>query len=66
MDEDWSITKMTARLKDVKAHPQLGTSGSGNHFVEFGTVTLEKPDLGLAAGVYLCLLSHSGSRSTGA
>src|SRR4051812_27091926 len=33
MDEDRSVTKITARLKDIKAHPQLGTSGSGNHFV---------------------------------
>ncbi|MEZ0273714.1 MAG: RtcB family protein, partial [Roseimicrobium sp.] len=30
MDEDWSITTVTNRLKD-KAWAQLGTSGSGNH-----------------------------------
>lgn len=35
MDEDWGITKVTRELKD-KAAGQLGTSGSGNHFVEFG------------------------------
>ena len=45
---------------------QLGTSGSGNHFVEFGTLTLPQPDLGLAAGRYVALLSHSGSRGAGA
>lgn len=65
MDEDWSVTPVTARLKD-KAWAQLGTSGSGNHFVEYGTLTLERNELGLQAGVYLALLSHSGSRGTGA
>jgi tRNA-splicing ligase RtcB (3'-phosphate/5'-hydroxy nucleic acid ligase) len=65
LDADWSITRVT---KDVfaKARGQLGTSGSGNHFVEFGIVTLDKPDLGLEAGEYLALLSHSGSRGAGA
>jgi tRNA-splicing ligase RtcB len=66
MDEDWSVTKITARLKDAKAHPQLGTSGSGNHFVEFGTLTIDQADLGLEPGSYLALLSHSGSRGSGA
>lgn len=67
MDEDWSITPVTQKNKD-KAWHQLGTSGSGNHFVEFGTLTLEQesPDLGLKPGVYLALLSHSGSRGAGA
>ncbi len=39
MDADWSVTSITAGLKD-KAWNQLGTSGSGNHFVEFGTLTV--------------------------
>lgn len=64
MDENWNFSPVTKRLKD-KAWSQLGTSGSGNHFVEFGTLTLEKDVLGLAAGIYLALLSHSGSRGTG-
>lgn len=64
MDEDWSFSPVLRRLKD-KAWSQLGTSGSGNHFVEYGTLTLERDDLGLGAGVYLALLSHSGSRGTG-
>jgi tRNA-splicing ligase RtcB (3'-phosphate/5'-hydroxy nucleic acid ligase) len=64
MDEDWNFSRVTAHLKS-KAWSQLGTSGSGNHFVEFGTLTLEKNELGLKAGVYLALLSHSGSRGTG-
>lgn len=65
MDADWSISPVTSELKD-KAWAQLGTSGSGNHFVEFGLLTLVHADLGLAAGRYLALLSHSGSRGTGA
>ncbi len=64
MDEDWSFNPVVNRLKD-KAWSQLGTSGSGNHFVEFGTLTLDRDDLGLKAGTYLTLLSHSGSRGTG-
>lgn len=51
-----------------KAFLQLGTSGSGNHFVEFGIVELSKthPVLPLPPGRYLALLSHSGSRALGA
>jgi tRNA-splicing ligase RtcB len=65
MDEDWSITSVTQSLKD-KARSQLGTSGSGNHFVEFGIFEIDQDDLGLEKGSYLALLSHSGSRGTGA
>jgi len=64
IDENWSFSPVTERCKD-KAWKQLGTSGSGNHFVEFGTLTLDQDDLGLKAGCYLALLSHSGSRGTG-
>ena len=35
MDEDWDVSPITKRFRD-KAAAQLGTSGSGNHFVEFG------------------------------
>ena len=65
LDEDWAVTAVTKKVFD-KARAQLGTSGSGNHFVEFGTFTLDKSDLGLEAGGYLALLSHSGSRGSGA
>lgn len=65
MDHDWSFSSFVQSQKD-KAWGQLGTSGSGNHFVEFGTLTLERSELGLEAGVYTALLSHSGSRGTGA
>ncbi len=65
LDMDWNVTKVTREFKD-RARTQLGTSGSGNHFAEFGLVTLTEPDLGLEAGEYVALLSHSGSRGTGA
>lgn len=65
MDEDWGISPITASNKD-KAWDQLGTSGSGNHFVEFGIFKIGKNEIGLEAGEYLALLSHSGSRGVGA
>ncbi|HEY2586333.1 MAG TPA: RtcB family protein [Tepidisphaeraceae bacterium] len=65
LEEDWSVTPVTQRVFD-KARAQLGTSGSGNHFVEFGVLTLDQTDLGLDKGEYLALLSHSGSRGSGA
>ena len=65
MDEDWSVSPVTRRLHE-KAWTQLGTSGSGNHFVEFGAFTVSDDRLGLPHGEYLALLSHSGSRGTGA
>lgn len=67
MDENWSITRITREHRD-KAWKQLGTSGSGNHFVEFGVLTMPERDeqMGLDAGEYVALLSHSGSRGTGA
>lgn len=65
MDADWSSTPLTRRLKD-KAWAQLGSSGSGNHFVEFGVLDIENDELEVAPGSYLALLSHSGSRGAGA
>src|SRR5690349_7882854 len=98
LDADWSVSPITKQNKD-RAWSQLGTSGSGNHFVEFGIFTLhadlacplnrpsaafspaggEGRDEGdargkiataasqlLPAGTYVALLSHSGSRGTGA
>lgn len=66
LDEDWSVTAVTKRLREGKAPGQLGTSGSGNHFVEFGVLSIDEPDLDLKPGQYLALLSHSGSRGAGA
>jgi tRNA-splicing ligase RtcB len=67
MDADWTITCVTRENRD-RAWKQLGTSGSGNHFVEFGLLTLTARDeeLGIDAGEYVALMSHSGSRGTGA
>jgi tRNA-splicing ligase RtcB len=79
LDADWSISPVTHRGYQ-KAASQLGTSGSGNHFVEWGILTLEHDvrepsgaseagsgwNFDLPAGRYLALLSHSGSRGTGA
>ena len=62
----FGATEFLKRLQG-KAERQLGTSGSGNHFVEFGTVQLgEGNTLGLPAKNYVGLLSHSGSRGLGA
>ena len=54
-------------LKD-KAWQQIGSSGGGNHFVEFGIVELLDPqnEFDLPVGKYLGVLSHSGSRGLGA
>lgn len=76
MDFDWSVSGVTKQNKD-RAWSQLGTSGSGNHFVEFGLFTAHgpiktgaPPEGGtpnvLPPGTYVALLSHSGSRGTGA
>jgi tRNA-splicing ligase RtcB len=65
MDRNWGVTAVTSKMKD-RAWSQLGTSGSGNHFVEFGQLTVTDDAVGLAKGTYLALLSHSGSRGAGA
>jgi len=65
MDEDWEFSNVTKSLKD-KAWHQLGTSGSGNHFAEFGKLSLDRDGMGLKKGNYIALLTHSGSRGTGA
>ncbi|MGF1573727.1 MAG: RtcB family protein [Sumerlaeia bacterium] len=67
-DADWANLPRCA-TKD-KAWSQLGSSGSGNHFVEWGVVEVPEGDasheLGVPAGDYVSLMSHSGSRGTGA
>ena len=71
LDADWSVSPITKQNKD-RAWSQLGTSGSGNHFVEFGiftahgAITWPGQSKQLRAGSYVALLSHSGSRGTGA
>ncbi len=65
--KEFSATSLLKGLQG-KAAKQLGTSGSGNHFVEFGIVEILEKDesLNVDAGIYLGLLSHSGSRALGA
>jgi len=66
-DNDWKAVPLLTSLKG-KAVEQLGTSGGGNHFVEWGTFKVDAPNpaLGITeAGTYLALLSHSGSRGVG-
>ena len=56
-------------LKNLRgrAIAQIGSSGSGNHFVEFGLMTLHvNNEWKLPAGQYVSVLSHSGSRGLGA
>lgn len=69
-----------ARENRIKAWKQLGTSGGGNHFVEFGMLVVKETIVGeetpegegsrafgtIPPGMYLALLSHSGSRGFGA
>ncbi|SNR37015.1 RtcB family protein [Flavobacterium sp. ov086] len=51
-----------------KAYKQLGSSGGGNHFVEFGIAKIDNPEneWKLGTGEYFAVLSHSGSRGLGA
>lgn len=63
-DPAWKSTRLLMSLQD-NAVRQLGSSGGGNHFVEWGSFRLHEPLFGLAPGEYLALLSHSGSRSVG-
>jgi len=64
---EWEAIPLLQRLKG-KAWAQLGTSGGGNHFVEWGLLEMTEgaPELNLTAGKYIALLSHSGSRGLGA
>src|SRR4051794_39851803 len=55
LDADWSVSPITKQNKE-RAWSQLGTSGSGNHFVEFGTFTAHGEIKGLPAGTYVALL----------
>jgi tRNA-splicing ligase RtcB (3'-phosphate/5'-hydroxy nucleic acid ligase) len=65
LEADWSVSRITQQHRD-RAWAQLGTSGSGNHFVEFGVFAAEQAIGDLPRGHYIALLSHSGSRGTGA
>ncbi len=64
LDEDWNITPVTRQVKDL-ACKQIGSSGSGNHFVEFGEIQVPDDTLGIPPGRYVAVVSHSGSRGAG-
>jgi tRNA-splicing ligase RtcB (3'-phosphate/5'-hydroxy nucleic acid ligase) len=63
---EWKSTEIIRSLQN-KAYSQLGTSGAGNHFVEWGKLEVLINDdlLNVEPGIYLALLSHSGSRGFG-
>ena len=52
----------------TRAWKQLGSSGSGNHFAEFGIIEIDETDavLNVPVGKYVGFVTHSGSRALGA
>ncbi|MES2516414.1 MAG: RtcB family protein [Bacteroidota bacterium] len=64
---DFNLTPFIKNLHD-KAYSQLGSSGGGNHFVEWGIIEFNSDDekLNIKKGKYVALLTHSGSRGFGA
>ncbi len=65
--DEFNLTQFIKQLKD-KAWSQLGSSGGGNHFVEWGVIEFAERDeaLNINKGKYVALLTHSGSRGLGA
>ena len=64
--EEWRTIPILKKMRD-KAVRQLGTSGSGNHFVDICEVRIAAGNpLYVDAGNYTAILSHSGSRGLGA
>lgn len=65
--KEFSEIGIVREMKD-RAWMQIGTSGGGNHFVEFGIVEIGEAihEYNLAPGKYVAVLSHSGSRGLGA
>lgn len=66
-NDSFNSNAYVKNLKD-KAWSQLGSSGGGNHFVEFGIMEFAQDDavLNIPKGNYVALLTHSGSRGFGA
>ncbi|MBB5646019.1 RtcB family protein [Pedobacter cryoconitis] len=64
---EFGATRFLKGLFD-KAYGQLGTSGGGNHFAEWGIIEFAERDeiLNIEKGRYVALLTHSGSRGFGA
>ncbi|PHI19834.1 RNA-splicing ligase RtcB [Lewinellaceae bacterium SD302] len=64
--ETFRLLPEAKRLRD-KAALQIGSSGGGNHFVEFGIADIpNKNHWRIPGNRYLAVLSHSGSRGMGA
>lgn len=65
--KEFNELSIVREMKD-RAWQQIGSSGGGNHFVEFGIVEILNTinEYNLAPGQYLAVLSHSGSRGLGA
>lgn len=65
--KEFSELTIVREMKD-RAWQQIGSSGGGNHFVEFGIVEILNPinEYNFAPGKYVAVLSHSGSRGLGA
>lgn len=65
--KEFSELQIVRQMKD-RAWQQIGSSGGGNHFVEFGIVDIPNVvnEYHLPPGQYVALLSHSGSRGLGA
>jgi len=65
--KEFSQLSIDREMRD-RAWQQIGSSGGGNHFVEFGVVEIVNAinEYNLVPGRYLALLSHSGSRGLGA
>jgi tRNA-splicing ligase RtcB len=65
--KEFSDLTIVRKMKD-RAWQQIGSSGGGNHFVEFGIVEIVNPinEYNIVPGQYVALLSHSGSRGLGA
>lgn len=61
-------TNAIVKMLYDKAAAQLGSSGGGNHFVEWGIIEFfaTNNQLNISAGKYVALLTHSGSRGLGA
>jgi tRNA-splicing ligase RtcB (3'-phosphate/5'-hydroxy nucleic acid ligase) len=65
--KEFSELRIAREMKD-RAWQQIGSSGGGNHFVEFGIVEILNPinEFNVTPGLYVAVLSHSGSRGLGA
>lgn len=63
---EWNATNFIRQHREL-AFSQLGTSGAGNHFVEWGILRVGQacPEPHMDKGEHLALLSHSGSRGFG-